>query len=162
MDHLPFILAQDTNSEGFHLHGGSIDCATGEYSPAVAYSCVQNRIYTPLLAVSVALVDVKQGDGGFVVVPGSHKANFPTPSSMIHGEDMREHVQQPTLSAGDVLLFSEGTVHGARPWLAEHQRRMALYRYYTTSTTTHTTTHTTISTTISTTPLTLCLCGICL
>lgn len=55
---------------GFHLHGGSIDCSTGEYSPAVAYSCVQNRIYCPLLACSVALADVGEGDGGYVVVPG--------------------------------------------------------------------------------------------
>ncbi len=31
--------------------------------------------------------------------------------------------------AGDVVLFSEGTVHGARPWLADHQRRIALYRF---------------------------------
>lgn len=28
-----------------------------------------------------------------------------------------------------MVLFSEGTVHGARAWTAEHQRRVCLYRF---------------------------------
>ena len=31
--------------------------------------------------------------------------------------------------AGDVVLFSEATVHGALPWRAAHQRRIGLYRF---------------------------------
>ena len=27
------------------------------------------------------------------------------------------------------MLFSEATVHGALPWRAEHQRRLAIYRF---------------------------------
>ena len=42
---------------------------------------------------------------------------------------MREHVYQPVTKAGDVVFFSEATVHGAAPWTAEHQRRIALYRF---------------------------------
>lgn len=30
MDHLPFVLAQNSGSEGFALHGGTIDCSSGE------------------------------------------------------------------------------------------------------------------------------------
>jgi len=28
-----------------------------------------------------------------------------------------------------VIIFSEGTVHGASPWRASHTRRLALYRF---------------------------------
>ena len=31
--------------------------------------------------------------------------------------------------AGDVLIWSEATVHGATPWRADHQRRIAIYRF---------------------------------
>lgn len=33
-------------------------------------------MYNPLLAVSVQLSDAKEGDGGYVVIRGSHKARF--------------------------------------------------------------------------------------
>jgi len=134
MDHSPFIIIQDKGAEGFALHGGSIDVLTGEYNPFLAYSCKQGRIYNPLLAVSVVLSDHDEGDGGFVVVRGSHKSNFPAPESIINGQfdkDLEEDIlHQPVTKAGDVILFSEGTVHGARPWTnPNRQRRVALYRF---------------------------------
>merc|ERR1711907_602912 len=69
--------------------------------------------------------------GGFVVVPGSHKANFPTPIELVNGVDELADgvLHQPVTKAGDVVLFSEGTVHGARAWLAEHERRIVIYRF---------------------------------
>ena len=36
---------------------------------------------------------------------------------------------QPVTQAGDVVVWSEATVHGATPWQADHQRRIALYRF---------------------------------
>lgn len=129
MDHLPFAILQNRGSEGFSLHGGTVDCATGEYNPHIAYNCMNGRMHCHLLAVSVALADQRPGDGGYVVVPGSHKANFAAPTEMINGTDYSDFVVQPDIRAGDVLLFSEGTVHGARAWNADHQRRTALYRF---------------------------------
>ena len=128
MDHQPFCILQDAGSEGFSLHGGTIDFQTGEYNPHLAYSCVQGRINNQLLAVSVALSDHNKGDGGFVVVRGSHKSNFAVPDDIINGID-DDYIDQPITKAGDVILFSEGTVHGARPWTASHQRRIALFRF---------------------------------
>lgn len=129
MDHLPFAILQEKGSEGFSLHGGTVDCRSGEYCPHLAYSCVNQHMHCHLLGVSVALADQNEGDGGFVVVRGSHKSNFQAPEEMIHGQEYQEFVYQPVIKAGDVLLFSEGTVHGARPWRADHQRRVALYRF---------------------------------
>lgn len=129
MDHLPFVIAQDKGSEGFKLHGGTVDCSTGEYNPTLAYTCHQNQIRSPLLGCSLVLTDHDEGFGGFCVVPGSHKSNFKMPKGMVNGDRYREHIHQPVTKAGDVVLFSEGTVHGAMPWTQESQRRVCLYRF---------------------------------
>ena len=39
------------------------------------------------------------------------------------------HLHQPTLEPGDVVLFSEATVHGALPWTAKTQRQLLLSRF---------------------------------
>ena len=43
--------------------------------------------------------------------------------------EFAEHIYQPEVKAGDVIIFSEATVHGSVPWKAAHQRRLALYRF---------------------------------
>jgi hypothetical protein len=75
------------------------------------------------------LTDHNAGDGGFCVVPGSHKSNFKMPKGMVDGEAYQEFIRQPVTKAGDVVLFSEGTVHGAMPWTADRQRRVCLFRF---------------------------------
>ena len=100
MDHLPFAILQNKGSEGFSLHGGTIDCKNGSYNPHIAYECRNNKLYCHLLAVSVALRDQKAGDGGYVVVNGSHKSNFPMPLDMINGITHSEYVVQPVMNAG--------------------------------------------------------------
>lgn len=129
MDHLPFVIAQDIGSEGFKLHGGTVDCSSGEYNPSLAYTSYQNKIRCALLGCSLVLTDHNEGSGGFCVVPGSHKSNFKMPSGMVDGERYREHIVQLATKAGDVVLFSEGTVHGAMPWTEDYQRRICLYRF---------------------------------
>ena len=130
MDHLPFVLIQDEGAEGFQLHGGTIDCHSGRYNPHLAYTCHHDTIQTALLGCNVMLTDHNPGDGGFCVVPGSHKSNFKMPAGMVDGEDCAEFIQQPATKAGDVVLFAEGTVHGAQPWTPrDRQRRACLYRF---------------------------------
>lgn len=74
MDHLPLLIAQSKGCEGFSLHGGCIN-ANGESVPELMYRFHQGRMYNPLLACSVQLSDHPAGQGGFVVVPGSHKGD---------------------------------------------------------------------------------------
>jgi len=52
--------------------------------------------------------------GGFCVVRGSHKSNFVAPPRMLDLQAHQEHVHQPQTQAGDVILFSESTLHGMR------------------------------------------------
>lgn len=129
LDHIPFVLMNNQGGEGFQLHGGSVDCSSGEYNHNLAYSCHNGNIRSSLLGCNVMLVDHNPGDGGFCVVPGSHKSNFKMPPGMVDGLAHNEYIVQPATKAGDVVLFSEGTVHGAMGWTSEVQRRCALYRF---------------------------------
>lgn len=130
MDHLPLGILQNRGSEGFALHGGPLN-SEGHFNPTLQYRCVGGSLYNSLLAMSVQLSDHRAGDGGFCIVRGSHKSNFPVPSAFVDGggELGDCHLYEPVTQAGDVVFFSEATVHGARPWNAEHQRRIALYRF---------------------------------
>jgi ectoine hydroxylase-related dioxygenase (phytanoyl-CoA dioxygenase family) len=128
LDHLPLVLGQDQGAEGFQLHGGPLTSA-GAFEPTLQYRCVNGTFFNTLLAVSVQLVDHNPGDGGFCVLPGSHKLNFPVPNDIADGQKYTECLQQPVTKAGDVVIFSEATVHGCMAWTAERQRRVALYRF---------------------------------
>ena len=129
LDHIPFVLMNNKGGEGFQLHGGTVDCVSGDYNHNLAYTCHNGSIRSSLLGCNVMLVDHNPGDGGFCVVPGSHKSNFKLPEGMVDGINHCEYIQQPATKAGDVVLFSEGTVHGAMGWQSDLQRRCALYRF---------------------------------
>ncbi|MCY4059971.1 MAG: phytanoyl-CoA dioxygenase family protein, partial [Gammaproteobacteria bacterium] len=77
------------------------------------------------------LTDVGPGDGGFACVPGSHKSNFlqHMPRDVARFERREDWVVQPTLAAGDVLIFTEALIHGTTAWTADHERRTLLYKY---------------------------------
>eukprot|EP00466_Bigelowiella_natans_P007187 jgi/Bigna1/76551/fgenesh1_pg.42_\ len=129
LDHQPLVILQEKGSEGFCMHGGTIDCSSGKYNQHLAYGCHNGMLTNSLLGVSLQLSDHNEGDGGFMIVRGSHKSNFRMPQGMIDGESYVEHIHQPVTKKGDVVIFSEGTVHGAKAWRADHQRRIALFRF---------------------------------
>ena len=127
LDHLPLLLIQRSNVEGFDLHGGAVS-ESGRWNQELSYDFKGGQSRCSMLAVSVALTDVEDGQGGFVVAPGSHKANLPPPKGVLKNE-CPELLTQPSLQAGDAVLFSEATMHGALPWRGSGERRFALYRY---------------------------------
>lgn len=130
LDHQPLIIVQNPGSEGFSLHGGPIN-SEGELNTTLQYRSKGGKIWTSLLAVAVHLVDADEGAGGFAVVPGSHKLDIPPPPGFADGNSdaFEAAVTQPAVKAGDVVFFSEATIHGALPWRADHQRRLALFRF---------------------------------
>lgn len=97
LDHQPLLIVQGKDSEGFALHGGPREPRSGRFNPELQYRCDGGEPWTSLLAVSVQLCDHKPGDGGFCIVRGSHKLNFPVPDAMANGESdaFREHIHQP-------------------------------------------------------------------
>lgn len=79
----------------------------------------------------MALTDIGPGDGGTMVIPGSHKSNFPHPHSTDYGNPM-DHVEgaiEVHLNAGDVLLFCDGITHGGSSRTTPGERRVVIYRY---------------------------------
>eukprot|EP01043_Picozoa_sp_COSAG02_P076231 COSAG02_NODE_16090_length_1114_cov_1.105419_1_plen_311_part_01 len=106
MDHLPLVLAQNCGAEGFQLHGGVTAPVTGKFQPHLEYSFRHGTMHNMLLGCTVQLCDHDPGDGGFCIVKGSHKANYPMSEAMVHGLENDEHIYQPVTKAGDVLLFS--------------------------------------------------------
>jgi len=90
------------------------------------------------LNVMMALTDVGPGDGGTMVIPGSHKSNLLNPGFTAEGrERMGAHKHMAKvpgaveifMKAGDVLLFVDSIAHGSAPRTNPGERRFVLYRY---------------------------------
>jgi len=129
LDHLPLLISQPPQSEGFRLHGGPL-YESGLLNPFLQYKQCGPTVWNTLINMSVVLTP-HQNTGGLVLLRGSHKSGFPVPEDLAEGftDDFLEHVYQPVTQPGDVIFFSEATTHGALPWTANHERRVILYRF---------------------------------
>jgi hypothetical protein len=83
--------------------------------------------------VIIALTDIGPGDGPTMVIPGSHKSNFPHP---LAGDYMKGDRMDTLLGAepvylrkGDALLFVDGMMHGGSSRTNPGERRIVIYRY---------------------------------
>ena len=121
----PGIMATDPGAEGHTLHGGGVE----RHNFSEAYFFKNDRIYSGMIVVEIAFADEGPDDGGLALVPGSHKANLPTPPALRRGENYTEHIRKVPVKAGDATIFTETAPHGALPWRAAHQRRFMLTRY---------------------------------
>jgi hypothetical protein len=128
LDHNPLCILQDPGAEGFEFHGGST-LDDGSWNHPLGYDFRHGKMRCNLLAFAVHLTDVKQGDGGFCIIRGSHKSNFKCPIEMRRLEMAEEHAFQPAINAGDVVVFTEATTHGTLPWRGQSQRRNLIYRF---------------------------------
>ncbi len=125
MDHQMSLLWMDKGSEGFNFHGSS---GPG-FDPNQYYIFRDGRMHNGLTVASIQLTDVNPGDGGLIVIPGSHKSNYPCPREMKLYQQYQENVRQIACKAGDVVIFTEAVTHGTLPWTADHPRRSILTRY---------------------------------
>ena len=113
-------------SSGQMLHSGNTNpTIIGKH-----YEMVNGRVHTKSgINVAWQLTDVGPEDGGFVVVPGSHKSCYPLPHSVRLCNE-RAPIRHLSMRRGSVLFFLGGTVcHGAYRWEAESPRRTALFTY---------------------------------
>ena len=84
--------------------------------------------------VILALTDVGEGDGPTMVIPGSHKSNFPHPLAGDYARGDRMDALPGAIpihvSKGDALLFVDGLMHGGSSRTnAGGERRVTIYRY---------------------------------
>ncbi len=85
--------------------------------------------------VLIALTDIGPGDGGTMLIPGSHKSNFKHP----HYDEQRMGKDRSVdgtigaievfMEAGDALVFVDGISHGSAKRVNAGTRRIAVYRY---------------------------------
>lgn len=124
MDHSPFALFADRDSEGLILHGPG-----NNYFGLANYTYKNGVMRSGMVVFQFQLADVNEGDGGFCCIRGSHKANYPCPRDVIEWEADEDLVYNVPVKKGDLLIFDEATTHGTLPWRADHERRSLLYRY---------------------------------
>ena len=83
--------------------------------------------------IILALTDIGPGDGATMVIPGSHKSNFPHPlqGDYSRGDrmDNLEGAVEVPLNKGDAVLFVDGIMHGGSSRTNPGQRRVTIYRY---------------------------------
>lgn len=119
------MITMDEGAEGFWFHEG------GEpHDRSRGYQYRNGRMFAGMTNVAVQLTDVGPDDGGFACLPGSHRANFPCPDDIRLYEAYQERIVQIPAKAGDAVLFCECLMHGALPWVARHQRRSVIIRYF--------------------------------
>lgn len=125
--HVGTALTMNTKaSDALAFHGG---VSGGIHNPANDYQAADGRIFATFLNAGVSLVDVPPGTG-FVCIPGSHKSHFPRPER-INIYDGPPTVDNVSVNAGDVVLFTEALCHGARQWTEDEPRRTIFVRYTT-------------------------------
>jgi hypothetical protein len=123
LDHLPEVFESERGAQGHALHFGH-----HWDHPGVWYRTGDGRIRNGLVVVAFALTAQPAGGGGFCFVPGSHKSNFERSQDI---EALRDAglVRNPSIAAGDALIFTEAVTHGSLPWSNEHARRVVFHRY---------------------------------
>lgn len=112
--------------KGLPLHHGGTP-----YQPSCSYHCRNGELHNGMIVVSFALTDVNAGDGGFCVVPGSHKSNFRLPAELTSYAQLAGDgaLAQPAVRAGDVVIFSEAVAHGTLDWVSPNERRVVMLKY---------------------------------
>ncbi len=86
--------------------------------------------------ILIALTEIGPGDGGTMVIPGSHKANFEHPDFGVHKMGGTQASVDGTVGAievfmqpGDALLFVDAISHGSARRENPGNRRIIVYRY---------------------------------
>ena len=127
-------LGRNTRGQRFHPLHCAREGGGGPEMPR--YFCQDEQIYCDFFVVFFYLTDVIPGDGGLVVIPGSHKSEFLRPPDLFAPDsdeiDPEPHpaVTNITPRAGDVVIISELLTHGVLVWKPkDRDRRFLILRY---------------------------------
>ena len=127
--HNPDRQPMGTNPAGLH-------CAREGRHWLTRYEVQNNQIYCNDFVAFFYLTDVQPGDGGLIVIPGSHKSKFERPEDLLtpgpDGIDPEpdDVFTNLTPKAGDFLVISELLTHGVLRWKPkDRDRRFLILRY---------------------------------
>ena len=105
LDHNLGIITMRKGAEGHLLHGSS---GPG-FDRHQYYIFKDGKMHNGLTVAAYQLTDVREGDGGLCLIPGSHKGNYPCPMALRRGEAYREFIKPIICNAGDCVIFTEAT-----------------------------------------------------
>lgn len=136
-DHHHGPLFIDENFANFREPGEAIGLHSGGYPPILRnqFRYHGGRFMCGQINILAALTDVGPGDGGTMVIPGSHKSNFKHPHFDRHRMSRNATVEgiegavEIQMNAGDALLFVDGISHGSARRSNPGTRRVVVYRY---------------------------------
>jgi ectoine hydroxylase-related dioxygenase (phytanoyl-CoA dioxygenase family) len=104
---------------GGHWHRGARAHPTGHV--------VDGKFICPMVKVFYCMTDVGPDEGEFVVIPGSHKAQFKL--------DYEGRIDLPAqhifndVKAGDSIIFNEGLIHNGRPNRSQKTRKTLIVNF---------------------------------
>lgn len=127
-----YALVRKKGFSGLKLHGGGEFDSNGQ-DITLMYRHFNGRIFSGNTVVAFNLTDVKEEEGGFVCIPGSHKANFPIPREMQGFKDGKVDtslLRSVPCKSGSAIIFTEALSHGAAPWNNETERVTLFYKYH--------------------------------
>ncbi len=128
----------DENFANFRGPGEAIGLHSGGTPPIMRnqFRYHNGRFMCGQVNVLTALTDVGPGDGGTMLIPGSHKANFPHPHLAAHRMKPEGATVEGAagsievhLKAGDSGIFVDGISHGSARRCNPGERRVVVYRY---------------------------------
>lgn len=116
--------------------GGHHPVHSGGYRGALrgAYNYKDGVFRVGQCNVIIAWTDIGPGDGPTMVIPGSHKSNFPHPLAGNYGAGDRMDALPGAvpvyLNKGDAVIFCDGVMHGGSSRTNDGgERRVTIYRY---------------------------------
>lgn len=121
--------------ESIPLHAGGHDRCK-----RMQYRYHNGRFQCGQINVLIAHTDIGPGDGGTMVIPGSHKSNIIHPAFLRQtgnawGEGQGGSVEgtegaiEVHMGAGDALIFVDACCHGSARRSNPGERRISVYRY---------------------------------
>ena len=127
----------DENFANFREPGEAIGLHSGGFPPILRnqFRYHGGRFMCGQINILMALTDIGPGDGGTMVIPGSHKSNFKHPHFERHRMARDATVEgvegavEIHMAAGDALLFVDGISHGSARRSNTGTRRVVVYRY---------------------------------
>jgi ectoine hydroxylase-related dioxygenase (phytanoyl-CoA dioxygenase family) len=124
LDHGPGLIRMRAGTEGHRLHGGMT------FDPSQYHDFAHGHMRAGLCVAAWQLTDVRDGDGGFACIPGSHKANYRPTMEVLRLEEDWGCVRHVVAGAGSVVFFNEALIHGTLPWQpTDRERRSILFKY---------------------------------
>tara|TARA_B100001540_G_scaffold178150_1_gene157151 strand:+ start:517 stop:1347 length:831 start_codon:yes stop_codon:yes gene_type:complete len=138
-DHLHGPLFIDENFANIRGPGEAIGIHSGnpEGIKRNNYRYQNGKFHCSQVNILIALNNIGSGDGGTVIIPGSHKSNIQHPEyktnkmkkNTVSSAEKMTGAVEVFLNAGDALLFVDSLCHGSAKRINEGERRIVVYRY---------------------------------